>query len=45
MGGVGGGEVGGGLGTKEGSGVFEDGADTPMHTMEHLALKGGQNIK
>ena len=34
-----------GLGKKEGSGVFEDGADTPMHTMGHLALEGGQKIK
>ena len=28
----------GGLGKKEGSGVFEDGADTPMQSMGHLAL-------
>ena len=28
----------GGLGKKEGCGVFERGVDTPMHTMEHKSL-------
>ena len=35
----------GGIGKKEGSGAFEDGSDTPMHTMGYLALAGGENIK
>ena len=35
----------GGLGKKDGSGFFEDGADSPIHTMRHLALEGGRNIK